>query len=201
MTMKFAPDGYLYMIAGNRREAVRAAGELNIPAYRIRHIDTAQSLLGLRDITLYVVGTASRRRDFSDFMAEALVRKFEVIPLPEDTVMTRDNHPHRAGRYTYISFLATAPEEQLMKFQAEAMFVVELFDRRGQTVRCRAHGDDTDRGQRAYDAALEIAKRHDVTIQDLCEAGGDEHWPVVHLGTHGLKWPNKSLGCDAKEQV
>jgi hypothetical protein len=91
MTLKFSPDGYLYMIGGNMREVVRLASELGIPISRIRHISTPQSILGLRDITLYVVGTASRRHDFLEFMGEALVRNFEVIHFPENTIMNRDN--------------------------------------------------------------------------------------------------------------
>ena len=104
----------------------------------------------------------------------------------------------------------TGPEDKLMAWQDEAMFVVELFDRRAQTVRCRAHGDDEDRGQRAYERALILANHHDVTLQDLVHtakreneetldlSGGAsvaiadcvEEYPVVHLGTDGMKWPD-----------
>jgi hypothetical protein len=118
-------------------------------------------------------------------------------------------HPHRAGVYDWIVFLVTGPEDKLMAWQSAAMFVVELFDRRQQTVRCRAHGDATDRGQRAYERAVELAKQHDVTLQDLVDTGRRENkrehragaasvtvadcveeYPVVHLGSDGIKWPD-----------
>jgi hypothetical protein len=88
--------------------------------------------------------------------------------------MSQD-HPHRAGSYDWITFLVTGPEDKLMAWQAEALFVVELFDRRAQTVRCRAHGDDEDRGQRAYERALILANHHDVTLPDLVDTGKREN--------------------------
>jgi hypothetical protein len=123
--------------------------------------------------------------------------------------MSQD-HPHRAGSYGWITFLVTGPEDKLMAWQDEALFVVELFDRRAQTVRCRAHGDEDDRGQRAYERALILAIQFDVTLQDLVHTGGRENeetlalgggasvaiadcveeYPVVHLGTDGMKWPD-----------
>lgn len=103
--------------------------------------------------------------------------------------MRETKHPNRAGRWTMIVFLATGPERKLNAWQLEARWDVELFDRRKQTVRCRAHGDEIDRGQRAYDSAVELARKHDVTIQDLVSAGDDEEYPVVHLGSHGMTWP------------
>jgi hypothetical protein len=79
--------------------------------------------------------------------------------------------------------------------------------RRGRAVRCRAHG--ADRGLAVYARAVELAKAHDVTVQDLvdtgrrgnarrAELGGGasvsvsdcvEEYPVVYLGTHGMRWP------------
>lgn len=107
--------------------------------------------------------------------------------------------------HSWITFLVTGPEDKLMTFQWMAMSVVELFDRRKQTVRCRAHGEDG--GRSAYDEALALAKKHDVTMQDLVDTGlrinhqavamGQsravvsecvEEYPIVHLGTHGMKW-------------
>ncbi len=122
-------------------------------------------------------------------------------------------HPHRAGVYDWIVFLVTGPEDKLLAWQSAALFVVELFDRRQQTVRCRAHGDAEDRGQRAYEQAVELAKKHDVTLQDLVDTGRRENaetkslpggasvtvaacveeYPVVHLGSDGLTWPDYLL--------
>ena len=119
------------------------------------------------------------------------------------------DHPHRAGRFGWITFLVTGPEAKLMEWQWAAMGVVEFFDRRAQTCRCRAHGDEEDRGVAAYQRAVELAKQFDVTVQDLVDTGRRvkagkidlgggakvevsdcvEEYPVVHLGTHGMKWP------------
>ena len=105
----------------------------------------------------------------------------------------KHNHPHRAGRYDWITFLVTGPEDKLMAWQTEAAYCVDLFYRRGQTVRCRAHGRD--RGQIAYGHALLLATHYDVTMQDLGSGASVtvadcvEEYPVVHLGSHGMKWP------------
>lgn len=126
-----------------------------------------------------------------------------------------NRHPHRAGRtmsdgWGWITFLVTGPEAQLMAWQYAAMFAVEFFDRRGQTVRCRAHGDGESPGLGAYRKAVELARQHDVTVQDLTDTGRRENaravgglpagvtatvsdcveeYPVVHLGSHGMTWP------------
>jgi len=106
----------------------------------------------------------------------------------------------------WISFLVTGPEKQLQAFQLDAMFHVELFDRRGQTVRCRAFGDDG--GQSAFEEAVELAKKNDVTVQNLVTTNevvsqktkklgrrasvtiteNREEYPIVHLASHGMKW-------------
>lgn len=124
----------------------------------------------------------------------------------------RDDHPHRAGTWDWITFLVTGPEKNLQGFMA--VTPVELFDRRGNTLRCRAfacpkHPDD--RGQHNYDEAVRQAKEYDVTLQDLVDtrrrkdarthmlgkgatvtvADCVEEYPVVHLGTHGMKWERK----------
>jgi hypothetical protein len=86
---------------------------------------------------------------------------------------------------------------------------VEVFDRRKQTLRCRAFGDAEDRGQKAYERAVQAAKDADVTLQDLCEGnplpktarsyllGGGAHvtvtdhseeYPIVVTGSHGMMW-------------
>jgi len=106
----------------------------------------------------------------------------------------------------WISFLVTGPEANLYRFSDFAC--VEIFDRRGQTCRCRAHDLDGDGGKRAYDAALEAAKAADVTMQGLEIVGTEnarthmlgggatatmrdcrEEYPVKHLASHGMKWP------------
>lgn len=114
--------------------------------------------------------------------------------------------------HSWISFLVTGPEESLMAWQQDAMGLVELFDRRGQTVRCRAHAGppfmdlqawqkEIDAGKRVTDGAnaieraeklltecVELAKEHDVTVQKLEYKDGVESYPVLHLGTHKMKW-------------
>lgn len=124
--------------------------------------------------------------------------------------MSDRKHPHRAGRVNslgdWITFLVTGPEANLYKFAEEAC--VEVFDRRGQTIRCRAHSNGEDGGEASYARALEAAKTADATMQDLVDTGkrtgGQSHllgggaactvsmcveeYPVVHLGTHGMKW-------------
>jgi len=119
-------------------------------------------------------------------------------------------HPHRAGRWDWISFLVTGPEAKLEHFCSLAP--VEVFDRRGQTLRCRAFGPN--RGQDSYDQAVKAAKEADVTLQDLVthetegpreahyrNLGGDvatvrvsdcsEEYPVVVLGGDGMQWGTK----------
>jgi len=119
--------------------------------------------------------------------------------------MNRD-HPHRAGSFSWISFLVTGPEPNLEAFFREAP--VEFFDRRGQTVRCRAHESvEGDRGQHNYELAVLSAQNSDVTLQDLVVIGKKnsqtylsetgatvtisdcvENYPVVFCGSHGMKW-------------
>ncbi len=99
----------------------------------------------------------------------------------------------------WISFLVTGPETNLMNFQHEAMFLVEFFDRRKQTVRCRAFGvpdlvlrmspeiEDGDPHD-VLNRAIEIAKKHNVTVEELQGAGEDERIVLRWLATHGRKW-------------
>lgn len=101
-----------------------------------------------------------------------------------------------------ISFLVTGPEASLMAWQMDAMWSIELFDRRGQTVRCRAHGidftdlDNPDWGktptaealQRQMEFAVKLAKKHNVTIQRIEGAGNSETYPVLHMGQHQMRW-------------
>jgi len=101
--------------------------------------------------------------------------------------MSERKHPHRAGQFDWITFLATAPEPNLEAWHADN-FIVDIFDRRGQTLRCRAI-DGGDRGVKIYERAAATAKEHDVTIQDLVGAGDSETYPVVNLGSHEMKWP------------
>jgi hypothetical protein len=103
----------------------------------------------------------------------------------------------------WTTFLATGPEENLMAWQWRVMGWVELFDRRGQTVRCRVHGidfmdlanpdwgakPDPERVKKQLDDAVEYARTDDVTVQLLEEAADAAAYPVLHLGTHGMKWP------------
>jgi hypothetical protein len=79
-------------------------------------------------------------------------------------------HPHRAGCCDWITFLVTGPNAKLLAWQFAAMSVVELFDLRGQTVRCRTRGEAADRGQRAYERAVALAQRYDMTLQDLVDS-------------------------------
>ena len=102
------------------------------------------------------------------------------------------------------SLLITGPEPALMDWQYAAMGFAELFDRRGQTVRVRIHGIDyTDLANPGWgepkdpaavaqqlERVIELAKAHDVTVQELTREGvAAETYPVLHLGTHGMKWP------------
>lgn len=67
--------------------------------------------------------------------------------------MSTREHPHRAGRWDWITFLVTGPEHNLQGFIA-----------------CPEHPED--RGQHNYDKAVESAKAHDVTLQDLVDTAG-----------------------------
>lgn len=121
---------------------------------------------------------------------------------------------------SWISFLVTGPEENLMAWQIDAMFSVELFDRRDQTVRCRAHAGpefmDLEQWQRDIDAkkeqsmdtaeallknAVELAQKHDVTVQRLDYADGVESYPALHLGTHQMAWPPAKKKRDRKKKA
>lgn len=89
-----------------------------------------------------------------------------------------------------------------MAWQMDAMESIELFDRRGQTVRCRAHGIDfTDLDnphwgtrqsegaiQKQLDHAVQLAKKHHVTIQRIDGAGDSETYPVLYMGPHQMRW-------------
>lgn len=102
----------------------------------------------------------------------------------------------------WISFLVTGPEASLMAWQMDAMQSIELFDRREQTVRCRAHGVDyTDIDNPAWgnvptaealqgqlDFAVQLAKKHHVTIQRIDGAGASETYPVLYMGPHQMRW-------------
>lgn len=102
----------------------------------------------------------------------------------------------------WISFLVTGPENNLMAFQFEAMWLVEFFDRRKQTVRCRAFGvsdmtlrigaaigaDMKGDPQKTLNEAIELAKKHDVTVEELQGAGSDERVIMRWLASHGRKW-------------
>jgi hypothetical protein len=104
----------------------------------------------------------------------------------------------------WITFLATGPESNLMAWQQRVMGWVELFDRRAQTVRCRVHGIDfmdlsnpdwgKPRGREEMEKqlsdAVECAITDDVTVQRLDGAASTETYPVLHLGSHGMKWPD-----------
>lgn len=109
-----------------------------------------------------------------------------------------------------IGVLVTGPDD---KRQAWAFAVwPEVFDGRGKTNQCfiwfRA-ADEVPRERLAI--AVEAAKKHDVTLQLLCvgepiessrqhvDLGGGakasiadmrEWYPVLHLGSDGMKWPH-----------
>jgi hypothetical protein len=84
--------------------------------------------------------------------------------------VTHQPHPHRAGHHDWITFLVTGPEANLAAFWGDARWHVELFDRRGQTVRCRAHGDD--RGLANYARAAALAKREGLPLPKWAKAPG-----------------------------
>jgi hypothetical protein len=116
----------------------------------------------------------------------------------------KPKHPHRAGTHEWIVFLVTGPEPKLENFCREAL--VEVFDRRGQTLRCRAFGPN--RGIDCYTQAVDVARKTDVSLQDLVVTGrgGESHnvelgggasvtvaacieeYPVVVLGSDQMKW-------------
>ena len=109
---------------------------------------------------------------------------------------------------SWISFLVTGHEDALMNWQLDARGLVELFDRRGQTVHCRAHAGPPflnleqwtkelaqgkeygiETAEVLLQQVVEMAKKHDVTVQRLDYADGEESYPVIVRGSHGLKWP------------
>lgn len=106
-----------------------------------------------------------------------------------EVAMIKPRHPHRAGTWDWISFLVTGPIKNLESFLAAAP--IELFDRRGNTLRCRAHDLDGDRGMKNYADAVQEAKNFDVTFQDLVSTTTAEDYPIVHSGSHGMKWGAK----------
>jgi hypothetical protein len=86
----------------------------------------------------------------------------------------------------YWRCLATGPTKRLRGW---LLFVVpELLDRQGQTVRIclwvRPGADPAD----VVNVAIQHARTWDVTLQLLCELHGPSEYPVLHLGTHGMKW-------------
>jgi hypothetical protein len=114
-----------------------------------------------------------------------------------------------------ISILVTGPEAALMAWQHAAMYSIELFDRRGQTVRCRVHGIDfrdlsnpnwwkpasPEELQRRLGDAVALAIKHDVTIQRIDGAGDTEMWPVLHAGSHGMMWPPTAMDEEETEPL
>lgn len=113
----------------------------------------------------------------------------------------------------WMSVLITGPEENLMAFQFDAMFAIELFDRQKQTVRCRVHGIDfmdlsnpnwgqepvPEEIQKRLDGLLELAKRHDVSVQQLLP--GKAEWPVLYLASHKMLWPDYLPGRRKKRRA
>jgi hypothetical protein len=107
------------------------------------------------------------------------------------------------------SFLASGPEENLQGFHLVAVLFLGLnqIDRRKQTVRYACLSENAD-------SALQAARQHDVTLQEIVVVGTEnpethdlgggarvtisdsiEEYPVLHEGTHLMRWkPRRGKG-------
>ncbi len=86
-------------------------------------------------------------------------------------------------------FLVTAPDDHLTRFHLAVALRLNGIERRAQTVFYTCMAEDAD-------FALQMAKEADVTVQEIAGqeiAGGEEAYPVRHLGSHGLTWVRPSL--------
>lgn len=101
------------------------------------------------------------------------------------------------------SFLITGPDENLTRFHLPVCMTLNAIDRRKQTVRYMCMGEDAD-------FAIAAAKDSDVTMQEIVAVGREntrthdlgngasatvsdciEEYPLLHEGTHGMKWTPK----------
>lgn len=78
-------------------------------------------------------------------------------------------------------FLATAPDDNLLRFHFVVAMNLNGLERRQQTVFYTCLAEDVE-------LALLAAEQFDVTLQELEIADGDEVYPVRRLGSHGLTW-------------
>ena len=94
---------------------------------------------------------------------------------------------------TVRRFLVTGPNDHLARFHLAVAFTLNGIERREQTVIYTCFAEHA-----AF--ALEAAERTDVTLQELeiDQGDGEEHYPVRHLGSHGLTWVRPSLRANAK---
>ncbi len=83
-------------------------------------------------------------------------------------------------------FLVTAPDEQLTRFHLAVAMTLNGIERREQTVIYTCFAEHAE-------FALHVAARADVTVQVLETADGEEVYPVLRLGSHGLTWVRPSL--------
>lgn len=80
--------------------------------------------------------------------------------------------------------LVTGPEENLILFNLAVCMLLNGIDRRGQTVRYTCMGED-------LPTAVEAAKQADLTLQEIRHEESGEVYPVLHEGSHGMKWQRK----------
>ena len=90
-----------------------------------------------------------------------------------------------------LGILLTGPEQQLLSLQLASHHDwetggLEWFDCRGETWRCYywCNGDINE----ALRQVEEMAKKHGLTLQLLCEEKGHASYPVVYLAQHGKQW-------------
>lgn len=76
-------------------------------------------------------------------------------------------------------FLISGPDANLQRFHLAVCFTLNAIERRGQTVAYTAMAEDAE-------AALRVARKADVSVQEIDGAGDTEQYRELHLGNHGL---------------
>lgn len=132
-----------------------------------------------------------------------------VDSAPVDAVVLRHREQcvNEFGGSKCWTILASGPDDKLQAWAFACR--PDFFDRRKQTCRCRLWVMPGEPEEAAVIRAVGAAKIHDVTIQLLCcgktieesaethDLGGgasvtvrdvDETCPVIHCGSHGMKW-------------
>lgn len=84
------------------------------------------------------------------------------------------------------TILASAPDDNLSSWVFAC--APDFLDRRKQTLRCRLWINHKESDQAVVSRTVNAAKIHDVTIQLLCIQRTNETYPIIHLGSHKLKW-------------